>query len=81
MDCLTQLYHAISVAATRIGNGRRAKENGRKKNLGFDSFSILCTIVLFKNQPFPQVLGGFLERRIPGKNGEVTPRKKGSFHQ
>ena len=25
---------------------------------------------------FPRVFGSFLERRIPGKNGEVTPRKK-----
>ena len=31
-------------------------------------------IVLFKNKPFPQVFGGFLKKRIPGKNGTVTPR-------
>ena len=30
-------------------------------------------IVLFKNQLFPRVFGGFLERRIPGKNGEAAP--------
>ena len=45
--------------------------------LGVDSFSFqpfFSAIVLFKNRsPFPQVfVCGFLERRIPGKNGEVT---------
>ena len=40
---------------------------------GVDSpfFSI---IVLFKTCRLPWVSGGFLERRIPGKNGEGTPR-------
>ena len=28
----------------------------------------------FSKNHFPRVFGGFLERRIPGKNGEVTPR-------
>ena len=32
------------------------------------------TIVLFENPPFPWVSGGFLERRIPGKNGEGRSR-------
>ena len=40
---------------------------------GFDS-PFFSAIVIFKNQPFSTVFGGFLERRIPGKNGEVTPR-------
>ena len=32
-------------------------------------------IALFKSRIcFPRGFGGFLERRIPGKNGEVTPR-------
>ena len=29
-------------------------------------------MVFFNNQPFPWVSEGFLERRIPGKNGEGT---------
>ena len=41
--------------------------------LGVDS-PLFSAIVLFKNQTFPRVFGGFLERRVPGKNGEVTPR-------
>ena len=40
--------------------------------LGVDS-RFFSAIVLFKNQRFPQGFCGFLERRIPGKNGEVTP--------
>ena len=42
---------------------------------GVDSFSIRFSHRSFQ-QPialFPGVLGGFLERRIPGKNGEGTP--------
>ena len=43
------------------------------KNPG--GFSFFSTIVLSKNRiRFPWVSGGFLERRIPGKNGEGTPR-------
>ena len=41
------------------------------------SRGFFSAIVLFNNQPlsdFPRVFGGFLERRIPGKNGEATPR-------
>ena len=34
----------------------------------------VSAIVLFKNQQFPQVFCGFLERKIPEKNGEATPR-------
>ena len=48
--------------------------------LGVDS-PFFSTIVLFKNQPcflgvffLPGVSGGFLEGRIPGKNGEGSPR-------
>ena len=37
-------------------------------------FPFFSSMVLFKNQLFPQGVGGFLERRIPGKNGEVTSR-------
>ena len=40
--------------------------------LGVDSLSIRVnprSVLLF-----PWVCGGFLERRIPGKNGESTPR-------
>ena len=44
------------------------------KTLGVDS-PLFSAIVLFKTRHFPRVFGGFLERRIPGKNGEVTPRK------
>ena len=36
---------------------------------------LFSTIVHFENQRFPRVSGGFLERRIPGKNGEGTPRR------
>ena len=32
------------------------------------------TIVLFENRPFPWLSGGFLERRIPGKNGDGSTR-------
>ena len=35
------------------------------------------TIVLFENWPFPWLSGGFLERRIPGKNGEGSTRTLG----
>ena len=35
---------------------------------------VFSTIVLFKNQLFPWVFDGFLKRRIPGKNGEGSPR-------
>ena len=31
-------------------------------------------IVLLEHRPFPWVSGGFLERRIPGKNGEGSTR-------
>ena len=41
--------------------------------LGVDS-QFFSAIVLFENQPFPRVLCSFLERRIPGKNWEVTSR-------
>ena len=40
--------------------------------LGVDS-PFFIAIVLFKNQPFPQGVWWF-SRRIPGKNGEGTPR-------
>ena len=33
--------------------------------------------MLFKNRPFPWVSRGFLERRIPGKNGEGSTRAVG----
>ena len=36
--------------------------------------AFFATIALFKNRPFPWVSGGFLERRIPGKNGEGSTR-------
>ena len=44
--------------------------------LGVDSFSILFSHRSFQ-KPIaisPKPFGGCLERRIPGKNGEVTPR-------
>ena len=40
---------------------------------GVDS-PLFSTIVLCRNQLFPWGYDGFLERRIPGKNGEVSPR-------
>ena len=41
---------------------------------GVDSFSILFNHRSFLlHRRFPWVSGGFLERRIPGKNGEGTP--------
>ena len=40
---------------------------------GVDS-PFFSSIVLSKSLLFPSVSGGFLERRIPGKNGEGTPR-------
>ena len=41
---------------------------------GLIPFTFFSAMVLFTNQPFPKVFGGFLERRMRGKNGEVTPR-------
>ena len=41
--------------------------------LGVDS-PFFATIVLFKQGLFPLGFDGFLKRRIPGKNGEGTPR-------
>ena len=38
---------------------------------GFDS-PFFSTIALFKNQPFPPGVEGFVKRRIPGKNREGT---------
>ena len=49
-----------------------------QKVLGVDSFSILSNHRSFRRpDPFSWVSGGFLERRIPGKNGEGNTRKKG----
>ena len=44
--------------------------------LGVDSFFILFNHRSFQKTDvvFPRVFGGFLERRIPGKNGEATLR-------
>ena len=43
--------------------------------LGADSFSILFNHGSFQRPAVsPRVLGGVLERRMPGKNGEGTPR-------
>ena len=43
--------------------------------LGVDSFSILLNHLSERRIRFqPWVSGGFLERRIPGKNGESTPK-------
>ena len=53
---------------------------GDSRYPGVDS-PFFSAIVLFKNQPFPGVFGGFLERTIPGKNGEVTPRGIPVFHR
>ena len=53
-----------------------AKETHCPFFLGVDS-PFFSTIILFNRQLFlPRVLGGFLERRIPGKNGSgaATPR-------
>ena len=36
----------------------------------------LPAIVLFENRPFPWVSGGFLERRIPRKNGNERYHQK-----
>ena len=48
---------------------------GAPVGLGVDSFSILFSHRSFQEpDPFPRGCGGFLVRRIPGKNGEVTPR-------
>ena len=41
--------------------------------LGVDS-PLFSTIVLSKTSCLHTVFGGFLERRIPGKNGEATLR-------
>ena len=46
---------------------------------GVDS-PFVSAIVLFKNQPFPQVFCGFLKRRIPEKNEEATPRISHATH-
>ena len=45
-------------------------------NIGVDS-PFFSTIVLFKHQLVACVFDGFLKRRIPGKNGEGSPRTKG----
>ena len=49
----------------------RARETVYSCDLDSPFFS---TIVFLKNRPIPWVSGGFLERRIPGKNGEGSPR-------
>ena len=41
--------------------------------LGVDS-PFFSAIALSKTSHFPRAFGGFLERRITGKNGEVTPK-------
>ena len=44
----------------------------RADDLGVDSLSILVNHRSFQlTSCFPRALGGFLERRIPGKNGEL----------
>ena len=43
-------------------------------------FPILFNHRSFRKPAFFQVSGGFLERRIPGKNGGGTPRFVGSSH-
>ena len=45
------------------------------KDLEVDS-PFFSTIVLFKNRVFPLGFGGFLKRRIPGKNEEGSRRKE-----
>ena len=49
------------------------KEPKRTITLGGDS-PFFSNIVLFKTSRFRWVSGGFLEKRIPGKNGEGIPR-------
>ena len=51
----------------------KARTHLRQGILGGDS-PFFPTIGLFKNQLFSLGFGGFLEKRIPGKNGEGTPR-------
>ena len=56
---------------------RKHKRRTTKKDLGGDSPFFSC-IVLFQNQAFSLGFWRFLERWIPGKNGEGTPRKEQS---
>ena len=48
--------------------------------LGVDSNHSFRPSFFSKASHFPRVLGGLLERRIPGKNGEVTPRVTRRFN-
>ena len=62
--------HPPGCAASRAS---RAKHKHVPAKVPGDS-PFFPTIVLFENRPFPRVSGGFLERRIPGKNGESSTR-------
>ena len=58
----------------RVGDLRTSKEGLENLVvLGVDSDSILSTIALSNHQRFPWASDGFLERRIPGKNGWKVP--------
>ena len=52
---------------------------GASMNLGLDS-PFFSTIVLFNSQLFPHGFGGFLERRMPEKYGQGTPRMNDPCH-
>ena len=53
--------------------GKHREPTGKSQTSRVD-FPFFSAIVLFNKQiHFSRVFGGFLERRIPGKNGEVTP--------
>ena len=58
------------------GNPSQKKgKKGATGQLGEGSFQpCFPTIVLFEHRSFPWVSGGFLPRRIPGKNGEGSTR-------
>ena len=45
------------------------------KSLGVDANHYFQASFVLKTSCFPRGSDGFLERRIPGKNGDVTPRK------
>ena len=64
---LALLYESVFFEGTLVGLVERPIFPGVDTQL-------FLTIVLFNNQPFPSVSEGSLERRIPGKNGESTPR-------
>ena len=73
----------VNSGTLRIQPGPDTKPSGHGEKiqplivLGLDSNLSFQPSLFSKTSHFPRLLGGFLERRIPGKNGEVTSRSVG----